>query len=270
MVVSRSIGRRAWRLNTFYNSAIKPVLENPVADVDLGLGAAALTGGLLAPEIGGCLALEAPRMRLLLAPPLPVRRIWGPAAPTALGFAGDVPRPLVIKLVLTNPLSIPGGADLPSLALSSGVTDVTPTADLPSLASSVAAASPGLSSFASTGDYLSSAAFDPSAWTTSSAATTPVSTGALPIAPPSSSHRQSPFTASKRPTRPLRRPATIRTAAAPASAPRLLNRPAVAAWRSLPAMLEAPLRGRMQQRSWTLRRGRRQLFFCAYNRDRLG
>jgi hypothetical protein len=34
-------------LNTFYNSAIKPVLDNPVADVGLGLGAAALTGGLL-------------------------------------------------------------------------------------------------------------------------------------------------------------------------------------------------------------------------------
>ena len=39
-------------VNTFYNSAIKPALENPIVDVGLGLGAAALTGGLLAPEIG--------------------------------------------------------------------------------------------------------------------------------------------------------------------------------------------------------------------------
>ena len=34
-------------VNTFYNSAIKPALENPIVDVGLGLGAAVLTGGWL-------------------------------------------------------------------------------------------------------------------------------------------------------------------------------------------------------------------------------
>lgn len=40
-------------LNTFFNSAIKPALENPIVDIGLGLGAAGPTGGLLAPELGG-------------------------------------------------------------------------------------------------------------------------------------------------------------------------------------------------------------------------
>jgi hypothetical protein len=40
-------------LNTFYNSAIKPALENPVVDVGFGLGAPALTGGLASGALGG-------------------------------------------------------------------------------------------------------------------------------------------------------------------------------------------------------------------------
>lgn len=40
-------------INTFYDSAIKPVLDNPIVDIGLGVGGAALTGGLLAPELAG-------------------------------------------------------------------------------------------------------------------------------------------------------------------------------------------------------------------------
>ena len=40
-------------INTFYDSAIKPVLDNPIVDIGLGVGGAALTGGLLAPGLAG-------------------------------------------------------------------------------------------------------------------------------------------------------------------------------------------------------------------------
>src|ERR1700678_3306068 len=44
-------------LNTFWNSAIEPALKNPWVDAGLGIGAAALTGGLLAPEIGAAFGI---------------------------------------------------------------------------------------------------------------------------------------------------------------------------------------------------------------------
>jgi hypothetical protein len=137
-------------LNTFYNSAIKPVLDNPVADIGLGLGAAALTGGLLAPEIGGLFGAAGGADSLGGAAAAGAATDFGgaaAAAPTALSFdsvggaSGD------LSTFLANPFSIPGGADNPSLALSSGFSGATPTAGLPSvgspsLASAVSAAAP--------------------------------------------------------------------------------------------------------------------------------
>src|ERR1700678_1853548 len=44
-------------LNTFWNSTIEPALKNPWVDAGLGIGAAVLTGGLLAPEIGAAFGI---------------------------------------------------------------------------------------------------------------------------------------------------------------------------------------------------------------------
>jgi hypothetical protein len=110
-------------LNTFYNSAIKPALENPAVDVGLGLGAAALTGGLLAPELGGLFGGTT-----AAADSLGGAAATGAAAdaatpslaasvPTALGFSGDV-SPLTgdLSSYLANPFGVTGGASLPGSA----------------------------------------------------------------------------------------------------------------------------------------------------------
>jgi hypothetical protein len=129
-------------LNTFYNSAIKPVLDNPVADVGLGLGAAALTGGLLAPEIGGLFG--ATDAAASAAAPAVAGVDAAAAAPTALGFSGDALDPFAGATFAPS-------ADVPT-ALSSGLTgNVLPGGfasaggGAPSLTSSVSAAIPNWS-----------------------------------------------------------------------------------------------------------------------------
>jgi hypothetical protein len=105
----------------------------------LGLGAIGLTGGLLAPEIGGLFGAGAAADSLGGAAAAGVASDFGgaaAAAPTALGFAGDP----------FSAATFAPSTDLPS-AITSGFSGATPTAELPSvgspsLASSVSAAVP--------------------------------------------------------------------------------------------------------------------------------
>jgi hypothetical protein len=158
-------------INTFFNSAIKPALENPIVDVGLGLGAAALTGGLASGALGGLFGATTAADSLGGAAAAGAGAdAAAAAAPTALGFAGDVD-PFAAATFAPS-------ADVPP-ALASGFAGNTLSggflsAGTPSLASSVSAAAPDLSSaFASTGDYLTGSAFDPSTWTGATAGATP-------------------------------------------------------------------------------------------------
>ena len=104
-------------VNTFFNSAIKPALENPAVDIGLGLGAAALTGGLLAPEIGGLFAGGA-------------ADAGAAAGGGALGFAGDVGGGAASGLPdwLAAPGAISdasGGAAFPTTGVAGGATGGT-------------------------------------------------------------------------------------------------------------------------------------------------
>lgn len=161
-----------------WNNDIRPALSNPIVDIGLGLGATALTGGLLAPEIASAFGLGgeaagASTLGGIDAITTGAGVDAAAAAPTALGFAADVsPLGGDLSSFLANPLSVPGGSDIPNLALASGVSGPTPAAGLPSLGSSVSAA-PGFSSSASgLGDFLGGSGFDPSTWAGNAASPT--------------------------------------------------------------------------------------------------
>jgi hypothetical protein len=172
-------------VNTFFNSAIKPALENPIVDVGLGLGAAALTGGLLAPEIGaGLTGLFGAGDAAAASAPLDITAgaDLGAASAdasgaTALGFSGDV---------AAGGSTIP---DFPTLASDSALAgNVTPTAGLPGLGSGGSAA-PAFGSDAGFGGppaFASTGATAPDAsggFLTLDGSTSPVAAGDITNAP---------------------------------------------------------------------------------------
>jgi hypothetical protein len=146
-------------LNTFWDSAIKPVLDNPIVDVGLGLGATALTGGLLAPELGalfgagdiadiaGGAAAGGGDALSFGAAPASLSAADASVAP--LGFAGDVGATGDLTSFLGAPgaatsgfgdiaggaspiaAATPGGYAPGGFALSTGLTNATPVGGLP-------------------------------------------------------------------------------------------------------------------------------------------
>jgi hypothetical protein len=170
-------------VNTFFDTAIKPALENPAVDIGLGVGAAALTGGLLAPEIGaGLSGLFGTADAAAASAPLDITAgaDLGAASAdasgaTALGFSGDV---------AGN--TIPG---FPTLASDSALAgNVTPTAGLPGLGSGGSAA-PAFGSDAGFGGppaFASTGATAPDAsggFLTLDGSTSPVAAGDITNAP---------------------------------------------------------------------------------------
>lgn len=146
-------------LSSFWNSTIEPALKNPWVDAGLGIGAAVLTGGLLAPELGAAFGIgdAAAAGAGAVGAPLDLSAFTtagaagsGTAAAdagtaTALGFSGDVAGGAGgLDSFLASPgtasaFAAPGGTDIPTLALDSGLTGgVTPVGGLPT--SSLAAA----------------------------------------------------------------------------------------------------------------------------------
>ena len=169
-------------VNTFFNSAIKPALENPIVDVGLGLGAAALTGGLLAPEIGaGLTGLFGAGDAAVASAPLDITAgaDLGAASAdasgaTALGFSGDV----------SGASTLSG---FPTLASDSALAgNVTPVSGLPNLGS---AASSGLgadTAFGGPPAFASTGAAAPDAsggFLTLDGSTSPVAAGDITNAP---------------------------------------------------------------------------------------
>ena len=169
-------------VNTFYNSAIKPALENPIVDVGLGLGAAVLTGGLLAPEIGaGLTGLFGAGDAAVASAPLDITAgaDLGAASAdasgaTALGFSGDV----------SGASTLSG---FPTLASDSALAgNVTPVSGLPNLGS---AASSGLgadTAFGGPPAFASTGAAAPDAsggFLTLDGSTSPVAAGDITNAP---------------------------------------------------------------------------------------
>src|ERR1700691_217677 len=94
-------------LNTFWNSAIEPALENPIVDIGLGLGATALTGGLLAPELGALFGADA--AATAAAPAVDAFGDIAATAPTSLAAADASAAPLAFA----DPALAAGDAGFP-------------------------------------------------------------------------------------------------------------------------------------------------------------